>query len=467
MKRKETIESDDVRGGLGRDEMNLAEFPIALLSSRPNRNIKTLQFEDRLWDKGLGGWVARRLTISASDKYGLPTALDDEVIVGLIQLTRESGFEDRRVFFSRYKLIRLLGWRNEGKSYTRLDTSMRRWLGVTLYYENAWWDKSAQAWVDEHFHMLDQVSIYDRQRQLRQGGVEELPLSMFVWNEVVFRSFQSGYLKRLDMELYRRLESPIAKRLYRLLDKRFYHKTRWQFDLRTFCCEHVGLSRTYDAAGLKRKLRPAISELAAAGYLKAMEEEQQFEQIGRGRWNVHFCRASQGRSGTPEREPATSEEAELVRRGVNAKAARELALQHDPAIIRRHLAAVDRITQENPQRIRSVPGFLVESIRNGYELSQDARGGRRQASPRRQARSRVERNIPQDEEARLARYIEGLAPEKLQSLQERALESPDPALADSYRRAQREEAGLLVELYRRLILQDYLRKARKNSKKSE
>ena len=68
---------------------------------------------------------------------------------------------------------------------------------------------------------------------------------------------------------------------------------------------------------------------------------------------------------------------------------------------------------------------------------------------------------------RIARYIDSLAPEKLQRLEERAFESPDPALADSLRRAQREEAGLLVELYRRLILQDYVRKARGNSKKSE
>lgn len=248
-------------GNLGRDEMNLAEFPIALLSTRPNRNSKTLQFEDQVWDKRPGETITRRLTVSASDKYGLPTALDDEVIVGLIQLTRGNGFEDRRVFFSRYELIRLLGWRNEGKSYTRLETSLRRWLGVTLYYENAWWDKAAGAWVDEHFHMLDQVVVYDRRRRLLRCGMDELPLSMFVWNEVVFRSFQSGYLKQLDMGLYRGLESPVAKRLYRLLDKRFYHKREWTFDLRTFCCEHVGLSRSYDAAGLKRKLRPAIGEL--------------------------------------------------------------------------------------------------------------------------------------------------------------------------------------------------------------
>ena len=354
MKRRETDVSSDAPGGLGRDEMNLAEFPIALLSSRPNRNTKTLQFEDRLWDKGQGDWVARRLTVSASDKYGLPTALDDEVIVGLIQLTRGSHFEDRRVFFSRYQLIRLLGWRNEGKSYSRLDTSMRRWLGVTLYYENAWWDKSAQAWVDEHFHMLDQVSVYDRQRRLRRSRVDEPSLSMFVWNEVVFRSFQSGYLKRLDMELYRRLESPIAKRLYRLLDKRFYHKTRWEFDLAVFCREHVGLSRSYDSAGLKRKLRPAIAELAAVGYLKTMEEEQQFEQVGRGRWKVHFCRAPKKRSSEPSREPTTSEESELVCRGVNTTTARELVVRNDPAIIRRHMAAVDRITKANPGRLRSV-----------------------------------------------------------------------------------------------------------------
>ena len=54
----------------GRDELNLAEFPIASLSSRPNKARKTLQFEDRIWDKGLGRHVTRNLTITASDHYG-------------------------------------------------------------------------------------------------------------------------------------------------------------------------------------------------------------------------------------------------------------------------------------------------------------------------------------------------------------------------------------------------------------
>ncbi|MBV8609605.1 MAG: replication initiator protein A, partial [Singulisphaera sp.] len=62
---------------VGRDEMNLCEYPIASLTDHPPEGIKTLVFEDR----------HGRLTVIGSDAYGLPTALDNDVIVGLIQLT--------------------------------------------------------------------------------------------------------------------------------------------------------------------------------------------------------------------------------------------------------------------------------------------------------------------------------------------------------------------------------------------
>ena len=90
--------------GQGRDELNLAEFPIAAVASRLPKGQKTLTFEDRIWDSSQNRTVLRRLTISASDKYGLPTAKDDEVILGLIQITREADFQSRQVFFSRYQV---------------------------------------------------------------------------------------------------------------------------------------------------------------------------------------------------------------------------------------------------------------------------------------------------------------------------------------------------------------------------
>ena len=263
----------------------------------------------------------------------------------------------------------MLGWRNEGKSYTRLETSLKRWIGVTFYYENAWWDKAKQSWVDESFHILERVSLFDRRRKRRDGSAEEPALSMFCWNEVVFRSFQSGYLKSIDMELFRRLESPVAKRLYRLLDKRFYHKNRWQFDLRELACEHVGLSRSYDTAGLKRKLRPAIAELESVGYLKAMEPEKRFVRLARGRWEVHFQRKGKRRDRPKRMDAATDAESMLTARGVNPATAARLAADHPVAEIRRHVEALDRLLLEGKgQSPRNPAGFLVQSIRDGYSV---------------------------------------------------------------------------------------------------
>src|SRR5436305_14095135 len=96
---------------IGRDEMNLAEFPIALLADRAPRGQKTLYFEDQ----------HGRLTVTGSDAHGLPTAVDSDVIVALIYLTKlRNDFRDVKVHFSRYELIKLLNWPVEGGSYKRL-----------------------------------------------------------------------------------------------------------------------------------------------------------------------------------------------------------------------------------------------------------------------------------------------------------------------------------------------------------
>src|SRR6478752_2995799 len=147
-----------------KDELNLAEFPIAALTDRIPDGQTTLVFEDKL-ERRDSAPIVRRLTIMGTHKHGLPTSLDDEVLVGLIQLTkRRSNFTDARVHFSRYELIELLGWPQSGQSYRRIEEALHRWVGVVLMYEKAWWDNAAKSWVDEQFHVLDNVTLYDRER---------------------------------------------------------------------------------------------------------------------------------------------------------------------------------------------------------------------------------------------------------------------------------------------------------------
>ncbi len=385
----------------GRDELNLAEFPLASLSARPATNQKTLTFTDQIWDSGRQEWVQRRLTITGSDAFGLPTALDDEVIVGLIQLSREQDFASKEVFFSRYRLIRLLGWRDEGKSYTRLETSLKRWLGVTLYYEKAWWDKHESAWVDEDFHILERLSLYDRQRRLRRLGMNEPALSSFVWNPVVYRSFQAGYLKGLDMELFRRLRTPVAKRLYRLLDKRFYHKNHWQFDLRELACEHVGLSRSYDIGQLKRKLCTAIGELEQQGYIATIPWANRFQSVRRGKWTIEFTREC-----SPKREKSRID------------------------------------VQRNAGQNKSRAPKRAATGRADLGGSNDSR--RRKVSAEAENRRQIDD------------YWRSLSAVKQATVRQKAIDRASPLLREALDRADADTTGVLKGLYQQMILDQYL-----------
>ena len=368
-----------------KDELNLAEFPIAALADRVPDGQTTLVFEDRL-DRRDGPPIVRRLTIMGTAKHGLPTSMDDEVLVGLIQLTKRwNNFTEPKVSFSRYELIELLGWPQTGQSYRRIEEALHRWVGIVLSYENAWWDNAEKSWVDENFHVLDNVTLYDRERRRRaradgpadgpagrrrgKRGNAPPPLSSFKWNEVIFRSFQSGNLKQIDLEFYLRLRLPTTKRMFRFLDKRFYRCERLEFDLRTFACEHIGLSRSYKPTELKRRLRPAIAELEQNGFLEPLGEEARYLRRARGQWQVAFVRGPRGREPI---EPTAEERQELLGlltdRGVAARPAAELLDEATPDRVRAKVAVFDWLRERRDRRVaRNPAGYLVASIRGDYE----------------------------------------------------------------------------------------------------
>src|SRR5690606_24734170 len=114
--------------------------------------------------------------------------------------------------------------------------------------------------------------------------------SRVVWGKEFFKSCQAGYLKSLDYDLYVRLNYHPAKRMYRFLDKRFYHKAEWEFELKDFAFEHVGLSRTYrDAGKIKEKLQRGIEELEQVEFLEPLPREERYVKRGR-QWVVRMIR---------------------------------------------------------------------------------------------------------------------------------------------------------------------------------
>jgi hypothetical protein len=418
----------------GRDEMNIAEFPITLLTDRAPQGITKIEHKDTITDPRTGKEIARRLIITAHDDYGLPTSIDDDIILSLIQLTKkQNNFSRPDVTFTRRHVIDLLGWTDKGRNYDRIELSLDRWSSTYLKYENAWWDNEGRRWTSGGFHIIDSFKICDGRAGNGQG---QLFRCQIVWGNEFFKSCQAGYLKSLDYDLYIRLKLHPAKRMLRFLDKRFYHKPDWTFELRDFAFEHVGLSRTYgDAGKIKEKLQPGIDELEEIGFLEPLPREERYQKEGRN-WSIRLVR---------KQPPAPCEiqkredvdhplKSELVARGVTESTAVELVRNYAPDIVAGKLEVFDWFAARKDKRIQKSPaGYLVESIRRDFGLPKgfetravrEARARQEQATRRaaeEEHRRQAEAHAREQAELEAAeRYWAALTPEQQAQLDAAAL----------------------------------------------
>lgn len=270
--KKEQIQVAEVVPLFGRDEMNLVEFPFGPITAG---DAKTFEIEHPSFDKTLNRVVKRKLLITGSDAFGLPKPIDDQILMGMKALTYEAGFQSKKVEFSRYHLCRTLGWPTDGRTYRRLEEAFDRIAGTTLKFKDAWWVKGESEWRSKTFHLIEEVELcsrdrLDRQRLKNRKAVQ--PLCSFVWSDVIWQSFQDGYMKKLDMNMWRKISSgrrrEVPLRLYRILDKRFYHKSYVRFDVRQLCLGTLGVSSDYAPSQMVRILKRASDWLVECGFLR-------------------------------------------------------------------------------------------------------------------------------------------------------------------------------------------------------
>jgi cell division protein FtsL len=427
---------------IGKDEMNLAEFPMTSLSDRPITSETSLKFEDQIYDDRKKKLVTRKRIIEGSKEYGLPTATDDSVILALIQLTKlKNGFTTREVTFTRHELISLLSWPNKGQSYDRIAQSLHRLAGVTYHFENSWWDNRRKTWTTKIFGIIDTVELNDSRETDGQGGL--FP-SQIIWNQIILDSFQAGYLRSIDFQLCMNLTHAISMRMYRFLGKRFHLKTDWTLDLKDFAYEHIGLSRSYEGGTqIARKLQPAIEELESVGFLEPLPEEERFLKKGRA-WSIRFIKNTPAT--TPLPVPANDAEpqplslvTELSNRGVTKATATELVQKHPAESIQLKMDVFDWLVEKQDKRIGQNPaGYLVKSISDDYAapkgfISKAEQQQRQEARQAKERKAAEDRRQQQQEEARekaerqaIETYWASLTPEQQSELDAASIAQADP-----------------------------------------
>lgn len=358
-----------------RDELNLSEWPLFYLGQRIPANTKTLRYENTVYDAARNRTHNRKLEIVGSDAYGLPTMRDADVLLALLLIGKQrNDFRTPTVTFNRAELVEILGWGDSGRSYERIDEALKKWMTITLFFKNSWWDREDSQWRTEGFHLIEHVSISDRNGPRNQ---HELPLSSCTFSDVFFASLHQGNIKKLNLTEWFSLTVPAAKQMYRFLDKRFHATTSLQFDLQTFACGHVGFSRDYQPSKLKEKLKPAIAELVAIGFIEDLSIAERYTKVGHGEWQIHFTRQ---RTKQLEHEPLKGSKTErshnrllikeLTDRGVTAITARLMV--EDASIgqdrIRHKIEILDWIKAKDPLEYPKRPGgWLVKAIKEDWQ----------------------------------------------------------------------------------------------------
>ena len=246
----------------GRDEMNLVDVPFTLPIKKPQdmKNIpKTIEGKN---------WV-----ITGSDKYGLPMAYAQDVYVGMMALSREQDFKNSQVYFCQNSLIELIGWNHQAHSYIKLLNSLRQLSGVKIHLNN-FYDNILKKQTMLTFGVISNFQIVSEGRGRKSEIQKEFSSSWFRWDDILFKNIQSGWVKLLDIERYKKYRLPTTKRLYRYLDKRFYSQGEIRIDIFLLAYDILGFQGEYQRASeLKRALKPCFDELVSDNYILEPEFE--------------------------------------------------------------------------------------------------------------------------------------------------------------------------------------------------
>lgn len=268
---KKVIHANPVR--LGKDEMNLIEHPFAVLWQKEADNA-VISYEWEARHPKTGKLIPASWMVAGHREHGLPTSTEERVYLVLLELTREAGFTSPVVHFSRYDILQRLSWGDSHRSYMMLQTAFDRLQGVTINAKNAFWSPKSGTFRNTNFNIIDHSDTNAEPPGRKSKGQNELPLSYFKWSDVMFDSFQSGYIRTLDLDFALHLQGDIALRLYRYLDKKSYDgRAEFEIELFSLCIGHLGMKPSPYPSKLKERLKGAHEELIDKGFLSDVSYE--------------------------------------------------------------------------------------------------------------------------------------------------------------------------------------------------
>lgn len=224
----------------------------------------------------------------------LPGTFDQDVYVELCRRYGESDTPaDGALSFTLHSFLRSIDRRVDGRTYDQLRSALTRLERTTLESQDAYHSASAGGPMSGQFAVLSSVSI-ERRRLLdrEQLGLfaavpaAEPGVARVVFHPLIRDNILARHVVTLSLARYLALQSPVARRLYRLLEiARANGMVTWRVSLERLR-EHLPLVQRYPSH-LQRVLQPAHVMLLEAGLVR----DAGFKQHRR-EWHAEYVLAS-------------------------------------------------------------------------------------------------------------------------------------------------------------------------------
>lgn len=228
----------------------------------------------------------------------LPGTFDQDVYVELLHRYSEAGAPaDGAITFTLHAFLRSMGRRADGRTYELLRTALTRLERTTLESLGAY--RTADGLENITFTILSSVSVQRR----RVSDREQLHLfgnitagepgdARVVISQALRANLAARNVVSLSAARYHALSSPVARRLYRMIEvARAEDRLSWRIPLERLA-EQIPLTQRYPSH-LQRVLQPAHEMLLSAGLVRDIGMTQ-YDKI----WHVDYILGARPREET-------------------------------------------------------------------------------------------------------------------------------------------------------------------------
>lgn len=224
----------------------------------------------------------------------IPGTFDQDVYVELLRRYHEANCpEDGAITFTLHAFLRSIGRRVDGRTYEQLRSALGRLERTSLESTGVYYDAAGATHLEGRFTILSSIAI-ERRRSSERDQLALFPTfsasepgdARVSISATIRSNISAGYTATLSAQRYMNLSSPVARRLYRLLEvAREAGTVTWRIALDQLA-EQLPLAQRYPSH-LQRVLQPAHQMLLAQGLARDIAFKQQ-----RREWFVDYVLAS-------------------------------------------------------------------------------------------------------------------------------------------------------------------------------